>query len=74
MKWISYKINPTKPARYLVTAITRHERYITLLDFDGNGWHDVNHKSSLSHVVLAWTEIELCNDDYNFDNIIFVGN
>ena len=72
MKWNYYKVKPNKSGRYLVTAITRSDRYVTLLDFSLDvGWHDLSHKSSLSHVVLAWCEIEPCKCNYNFDNILF---
>ncbi len=73
-KIIQSSNNPPKSGFYLCTCIRfyggkERSRYLTMMEYDKNKncWHDIRHESSLSHNILAWTNIDVCDFmDYTY--------
>lgn len=64
--------NPTSSGRYLCTCILHADgvkdiKYLQMMEYDAEKdyWHDVGRESAISHTVLAWAKVDVCDfEDY----------
>lgn len=68
-------LNPTHSGEYLCTCLSKvpyedkYIRYLRVMEYDeeNNYWHDIGKKHAVSHNVLAWTDIDLCEfSDFSY--------
>ena len=61
--------NPKKSGVYLCTCIVKSGeselRYLQPMQYDSDKkyWHDVGRPHSMSHTILAWTSVDICNSN-----------